>query len=197
MLAGWVRNRKLVTTPKFPPPPRRAQNRSAFSVSDAVTKLAVGQHHVGLEQIIHGEAILAAEVAVTPAQRQAGNTGGRDDSERHGLTKSAGGVIDVAGDAAGADPHRPLRRVNPYALHHRQIDDQAVIDAAEPGPLWPPPRTAIGSLLSRPKLTAAITSATSAQRAITSGLLLLLPCVGLPPQWTEKRDKIVQGRTAR
>ena len=36
-----------------------------------------------------------------------------------------------------------------------------------PGPLCPPPRIAIGSLLSRPKFTAAITSAASTQRAIS------------------------------
>ena len=36
---GAARNRNEVTTPKFPPPPRIAQNRSAFSSSLAVTKL--------------------------------------------------------------------------------------------------------------------------------------------------------------
>ncbi|MEJ2358438.1 MAG: hypothetical protein P8Y13_10230, partial [Deinococcales bacterium] len=34
-----ARNRKLVTTPKLPPPPRRAQKRSGCSSALAVTKL--------------------------------------------------------------------------------------------------------------------------------------------------------------
>src|SRR6185312_6722307 len=33
---GWSLNSKVVTTPKFPPPPRIAQNRSLFSCSLAV-----------------------------------------------------------------------------------------------------------------------------------------------------------------
>jgi hypothetical protein len=39
VLAGCMRNRKLVTTPKFPPPPRSAHKRSPFSLSLAITKL--------------------------------------------------------------------------------------------------------------------------------------------------------------
>ena len=44
-----------------------------------------------------------------------------------------------------------------------------------PGPLWPPPRMAMGRALSRPKLTAVITSATSAQRAMARGRLSIMP----------------------
>jgi len=38
-MSGRSRNSKDVTTPKFPPPPRTAQNRSGFSLPLAVTKL--------------------------------------------------------------------------------------------------------------------------------------------------------------
>ena len=31
--SGWAVNSNMVTTPKLPPPPRTAQNRSGFSVS--------------------------------------------------------------------------------------------------------------------------------------------------------------------
>ena len=44
-----------------------------------------------------------------------------------------------------------------------------------PGPLWPPPRMAMSRPLSRPKFTAAITSATSAHCAISSGRLSIMP----------------------
>ncbi len=68
------------------------------------------------------------------AQRQAGNARGGDDAERHGLAECVGGVVDIAGDAAGADSHRSLRRIDSDAFHHRQVDDQTVIDAAQAGP---------------------------------------------------------------
>ena len=44
-----------------------------------------------------------------------------------------------------------------------------------PGPLCPPPRTASSSPFSRAKLTAVTTSATSTQRAISSGRLSIMP----------------------
>ena len=40
-------------------------------------------------------------------------------------------MIDVAGRATRAHSHRLLLGVDPHALHRRQVDDQAVIDAAE------------------------------------------------------------------
>ena len=36
---SWQRNVNEVTTPKFPPPPRNAQNRSLCELALAVTKL--------------------------------------------------------------------------------------------------------------------------------------------------------------
>lgn len=35
------------------------------------------------------------------------------------LAKGMGCMVDIAGDATGPDPNRPLRRVDPHALHHR------------------------------------------------------------------------------
>ena len=92
---------------------------------------AVGQNQVRFEQIIRREPVLAAEVTVTAAQREPGDAGGRDDPEWHGLTEGLGRVIDVAGRAARAHSHRLVLGVDPHALHRRQVDDQAVVDAAE------------------------------------------------------------------
>src|SRR5580704_3857297 len=39
VLTGWASNKNEVTIPKFPPPPRTAQNRSAFSSALATLKL--------------------------------------------------------------------------------------------------------------------------------------------------------------
>jgi hypothetical protein len=54
------------------------------------------------------------------------------------------------------------------------VDDEPSSTLPNPGPLWPPPQMAMASLLSRPKFTAAITSATSMQRAINGGRLSIL-----------------------
>jgi hypothetical protein len=92
---------------------------------------AIGENHVCLEQAVDGETVLAAEVAVSAAQRQARDAGRRDDPEGHRLTEGLGSVIDVASRAARAHSHRRLLGVDSHALHRRQVDDQAVIDAAE------------------------------------------------------------------
>jgi len=44
-----------------------------------------------------------------------------------------------------------------------------------PPPLWPPPRTATSSLLSRAWFTQAMTSATSAHFTISAGRLSIIP----------------------
>ncbi len=53
------------------------------------------------------------------------------------------------------------------------IGERSIISASSaterPGNEWPPLRTATGNPLSRPNLTAAITSETPAQRTITAG----------------------------
>jgi hypothetical protein len=86
-----------------------------LSVSEAVTKLP------------------STEVTVTAAERETGHTGGRNDAEGHSLSERLRRVVYVARGAARADPHGPIPRVDPNAFHCRQVDDQAVVDAAETG----------------------------------------------------------------
>src|ERR1700722_12996411 len=68
---------------------------------------------------------------MTAAERETGDAGCRDDSKRHGLAEGLGGVIDFAGGATRARPHCPIFGIDSHALHCRQVDDQAVVDAAE------------------------------------------------------------------
>ena len=63
MLTGWARNRKLVTTPKLPPPPRSAPEEIAFSRRIGGDEAAVRQHHIGLDQVVDRQAVFAREVA--------------------------------------------------------------------------------------------------------------------------------------
>ena len=63
-------------------------------------------------------------------------------------------------------------------LYNGMIDKSMTSPSSQlpsPGPLWPPPRMAMSSSFSRPKFTAAMTSATSAHRAIMSGRLSIIP----------------------
>jgi len=68
IFTGWRRNLNDVTTPKFPPPPRTAQKRSGFWSALAVTKAAVGEHHIDGEQVVNGQAVAAGEIANASAQ---------------------------------------------------------------------------------------------------------------------------------
>ena len=84
------RNWNEVTTPKLPPPPRRAQNRSGFSSALARDERAVGQDDLGLEQVVDGQAVLAGEVADAAAEREAADAGGGDDPARASPARARG-----------------------------------------------------------------------------------------------------------
>ena len=60
---GWSSNSNSVTTPKFPPPPRVPQNRSAFSDSEAVSVAPVRGHDLDRAQAVAGEAQLSLQPA--------------------------------------------------------------------------------------------------------------------------------------
>ena len=96
-------------------------------------KCAVRQNHIGLDQIVDGKPVLAAEIAVAATESQAGDACRRDDAERDGKTEGVGGVVNIACRAASPHPHGPVCRIDAHALHHRQVDDQPVVDAAESG----------------------------------------------------------------
>ncbi len=96
-------------------------------------KCAVRQNHIGLDQIIDGESVLAAKIAVAAAESQAGNACCRDDAERDCKTEGMGGVVNIARRATGPHPHGPVCRINAHPLHHRQVNDEALVNAAEAG----------------------------------------------------------------
>ena len=133
MPTGCAWKRKLVTTPKLPPPPQSAQKRSGCFVLARGHEAAVGEDHVRFEQVVDGEAVLAREVARPAAEGEARDAGGRDDAEGHRQAERVRGVIHVARRAAGIHPDRAARRIHAHALHLREVDHQAVVAAAEAG----------------------------------------------------------------
>src|SRR5271154_885315 len=60
-------------------------------------------------------------------------------------------MADVARKTPAARPRCPRRRIDPHPLRHGEVDRQALVPGGRPGPFCPPPRVAIGGLLSRPK----------------------------------------------
>ena len=93
----------------------------------------------------------------------------------YGQPKGMGGVVNVA--LVQPAPTRAVRAAGstrtPFIADRSMTRPSLTLPS--PGPLWPPPRMATTMPLSRPKLTAAMTSATSAQRAISSGRLSIMP----------------------
>ena len=130
---SWQRNVNEVTTPKLPPPPRSAQNRSGCEFSLAVTKRAVGEHDVGGQQVVDREAEAPGQVADAAAEGQAGHAGGREEAGRGGHAERDRRVVDVAPGAAGVDPDGVLRGVDRGAAQQRQVDDQGVVPDPEAG----------------------------------------------------------------
>ena len=135
---GWSWNRNEVTTPKLPPPPRIAQKRSVFSLSLAVTKRAVGQDDIGFQQVVDRQTELAGEVADAAAEGHSANTRGGDDAAG---SRQAEGVRwrdrTLAEQRPTFDPRRARCRIDAHPIHRRQIEDQSVVDSAQPGAVVP------------------------------------------------------------
>ena len=96
---------------------------------------AVGEDDVRLEQVVDGQAVLARQVPHAATEGESGDTGRRDDAEGYGETVGMGGVVDVAGGAAGGDAHGAVLDVHADPAHPGQVDHQPVVHAAEPRPV--------------------------------------------------------------
>jgi hypothetical protein len=78
-------------------------------------------------------------------------------------------MIDITPGAAAADANRLGGWIDPDATHSREIDDQAVIADSQSGGIVPAAANGRGQVAWRANSTQAITSATSAQLAISRG----------------------------
>ena len=92
---------------------------------------AVGQHDLGLEQVVDREAAGAGDVPDPAAQGQPADAGGADDAAGNGAADLVRGGVDVLPDAAAADPHRAGGGIDVDAVDPGQVDDDAVIDDAQ------------------------------------------------------------------
>ena len=120
-----------MTTPKFPPPPRIAQKSSGCCCAARRHDAAIGEDHVGLEQVVDRETERARQVTSAATKRQSSGARRRDNAGWDGETEGMRCVIDIAGRAAGLDTNGPSRRIHAHALHHRKIDHESVVATAE------------------------------------------------------------------
>ena len=94
---------------------------------------AVGEHYVGGQQVVDGEAEAPGQVADAAAERQACHAGGREEAGRSGHAERHGRVIDVPPGAAGVGADGVILRADRGAAQQRQVDDQGVVPYPEAG----------------------------------------------------------------
>ena len=122
------RNVNRVTTPKLPPPPRSAQNRSAFSSRLARADLAVGGDDLDLLQVVHRPAEATRQVAQAAAERQAGDADLGDEAEpTGGQSVRLCRPVDVPEQTARADVREPRVRVDGDVAHARHVERQTAL----------------------------------------------------------------------
>ena len=124
---GCAWNSNDVTTPKLPPPPRIAQNRSGFSVGARPAHLPIGGDDLDGAKIVGGKPMAARHPAEPAAEREAGDAGRRDDPAGHHEAQRLRRAIDVGPGGARLHAHAPGRRIDRDLLVGREIDHHAAI----------------------------------------------------------------------
>ena len=118
--------------PKFPPPPRSAQNRSRVRVLAGGHECAVGEDHVGGEQVVHGQAETAGQVADAAAQGQARPRRWRRGSRTGGHAERHRRVVDITPGASGVSADGVVPGADRGAAQQRQVDDQRAVGYPQP-----------------------------------------------------------------
>lgn len=96
-----------------------------------VDQTSVGQHDVGAQHVVDCQAVLAGQIAMTPAQGQPADAGRRVDPADRRQAEGVGGVVDVTPSATALGPDGLDVRVDADAGHLREVDDEAVVDHRE------------------------------------------------------------------
>ena len=166
---GWRANSKLVTTPKLPPPPRSAQNRSSFSVAlagttrpSAVTTSADTRLSIARPYRLRSQPMPPLSVSPpTPVS----------EISPPGVARPNSWV--AWSTAAHVAPPSTTARAPSGSTRTAFIGERSTMTppsaTACPATLCPPPRTETGWPCSAANVTAATTSALVRQRTITPG----------------------------
>ena len=138
VLIGLSRNVNDVTTPKFPPAPTpQRPEENVVLVHCGSDDRAVGEHDLGLEQVVDRESERSCQVTDPSTEREAPDTGGGDDPEwrREPVLMCRG--VHLAEKCAAEDAGRTGIGVDGDPAHRREVDDEPIVDAAEPGSVVP------------------------------------------------------------
>ena len=127
----WAWNSKRVTTPKSPPPPRSAQNRSGWS--SARHDLAVGEHDLGADQRVDRQPVVAHQPADAAAERQPAHAGVRDLPAGHRQAVLLRRGVELAQQRAAADPHDAAPGSTSTPVQRAQVDAQRAVAHRAPG----------------------------------------------------------------
>jgi hypothetical protein len=115
--------------PTTPQPPEQL----GLGVGVHPQPVPVGGHQVHRQQVVHGQAMLAHQVAQPTTQSQPTDPGVADDPGRDGQPEPLGGPVQLAQQDAAGGPGDAGRRVDPDRLHQRQVDHQPAVHHRVPG----------------------------------------------------------------
>ena len=130
---GWSRNWNRVATPKLPPPPRIAQNRSGFVSASARSSRPSAVTTSAASEIVDRQAVLADEVADATAE------GDPADPDRAGVAEAGrqavggdGGRV-LGGGQTRSGPGGPAVDVDLERLQVAQVEDDPAVGRAVAG----------------------------------------------------------------
>ena len=89
--------------------------------------LALGRDHLGLDEVVDGEAVLAHEPADAATQAEAADAGVAHDATRGGQTVRLCLVVDVSPQGTALDQGRALDGINQDGAHRREVDHDPVV----------------------------------------------------------------------
>src|SRR5271166_3235861 len=133
---GWRRNSNSVTTPKFPPPPRSAQNRSGYSVSLAVV-MWPSARTTSADSKLSQDRPRARQIPDPAAEGEAGDASGRHDAARGRQPMGGRGVVHYGPGGPAPDARRPPLRIDQHPVQRRQVGHDGAVAGAEPGDAVP------------------------------------------------------------
>ena len=169
MPTGKSRYWKRVTTPKFPPPPRTAQNRSGCSVSLAISwRPSAVTISTAMSASIVRPCFRTSQPTPPPRVRPAMPT---EPVSPKGVARPWAAAASVNSIAVRPGCAQAIRASGSMCRPRMSARSRTMPPSTVPWParLWPPPRTASSSSLSRAKQIVLETSRASAARTIARG----------------------------
>jgi len=115
--------------PKFPPPPRIAQNRVRIGVRRGRTHLTVGADDLGRDDVVAREPALATDPPVAAAERESGDTRVGYDASRCGKPEGLRFPVDVAPDRSALHACQSRFAIDVDATHERKVDHHPAVRA--------------------------------------------------------------------